>query len=616
MTSVRATVGNSQGRFLDRLADGIPKPRPLPHNLLAYAGLFTVVCFWAVMFGGTWARWGSVTIDCGREMYVPWQMLQGKTLYRDLWYPYGPLAPYLNSILFRVAGVNLAVLYWAGSLSALACAVTLYFIGLQLSSPVAGWTAATFLLAEAFQPTYFSFPLPYSFASVYGAVAACLCYWCCVNAARSASWLSLFGAGLAACAALLSKAEMGVGCWAAVVVLIGLRGIWNSSFRQVARSFLPTLPGVVISLAVIGWMVSLGGADFLIQQNLAGFPTSYFAKEFGPRWNAVTGMAFDHEALQRIAYSGTAILWLIILGWVIRRFGAGWGVLLAMSFAVVAYRLIVVRIGVPLAVARAAFLPPAMILLIVLAIPPLLMAVLLRQRGGNGVIALLALLIGSSIAAVRTLTKTVDDGYSIYFNGPVILCFFLLFTWLAFPTRPGLNILMRPAEALPCLALLAVIALPLVRDTVLRRQLMEPWRTSRGLIFLPPGMPERYQAAVEFIQSAARRGDYTLSVSEDVSLYFFSGTPAPLRFYAFTPGVVAPGQMMDQVIAQIERAKVRYLIWSNRTYIEYGTPEFGKDFDQPLGDYLRSRFVPIGSLPGHGEWAATIWERKSNRQLQ
>jgi hypothetical protein len=79
--------------------------------------------------------------------------MQGKTLYRDLWYPYGPLAPYLNSVLYRFAGVDLAVLYWAGSLSALACAVLLYLIGMQLSSWLAGWTAAAVLLGEAFQAT-------------------------------------------------------------------------------------------------------------------------------------------------------------------------------------------------------------------------------------------------------------------------------------------------------------------------------------------------------------------------------------------------------------------------------------------------------------------------------
>lgn len=111
------------------------------------------------------------------------------------------------------------------------------------------------------------------------------------------------------------------------------------------------------------------------------------------------------------------------------------------------------------------------------------------------------------------------------------------------------------------------------------------------------------------MQAAAQRGEYTLSVPEDVTLYFVSGTHCPLRLFAWTPGAIPPGQALDQVIAQIEERRVRYLIWSNRQFSEYGTPEFGKDFYQPLGDYFRRHFRPVRSLPGSGPWSATIWER-------
>ena len=43
----------------------------------------------------TWAHWGDFQIDNGREIYVPAAILKGKLLFRDLWYMYGPLAPYV-----------------------------------------------------------------------------------------------------------------------------------------------------------------------------------------------------------------------------------------------------------------------------------------------------------------------------------------------------------------------------------------------------------------------------------------------------------------------------------------------------------------------------------------
>jgi hypothetical protein len=54
----------------------------------------------------TWATWGDLTIDCGREMYVPAVLSEGKMLYRDVWYLYGPAGPYVNSFLFRLFGVH------------------------------------------------------------------------------------------------------------------------------------------------------------------------------------------------------------------------------------------------------------------------------------------------------------------------------------------------------------------------------------------------------------------------------------------------------------------------------------------------------------------------------
>src|SRR5216684_4118027 len=47
---------------------------------------------WAFQMYSTWATWGNLSIDCGREAYVPAMLAQGKTLYRDVWYLYGPAA--------------------------------------------------------------------------------------------------------------------------------------------------------------------------------------------------------------------------------------------------------------------------------------------------------------------------------------------------------------------------------------------------------------------------------------------------------------------------------------------------------------------------------------------
>ena len=40
-------------------------------------------------------------------MYVPAVLAEGRTLYREVWFPYPPAAPYFNSWLFRLFGTHL-----------------------------------------------------------------------------------------------------------------------------------------------------------------------------------------------------------------------------------------------------------------------------------------------------------------------------------------------------------------------------------------------------------------------------------------------------------------------------------------------------------------------------
>src|SRR5690242_2585043 len=58
-----------------------------------------IVVVAAVLAWYTWAHWGDFEVDCGRELYVPAEILRGKLIYRDFFYSYGPLAPYLCALL-------------------------------------------------------------------------------------------------------------------------------------------------------------------------------------------------------------------------------------------------------------------------------------------------------------------------------------------------------------------------------------------------------------------------------------------------------------------------------------------------------------------------------------
>jgi hypothetical protein len=126
----------------------------------ASRGLIVVVA--VLLAWCTWARWGDFQIDCGKEVYVPCEILRGKLLYRDIFYPYGPLAPYAGALLVGLFGQHLAGFYLFGIAVAICSALLLLELGTMLEGRTVGLTAALALLFVGFAPGIFNHPFPYS----------------------------------------------------------------------------------------------------------------------------------------------------------------------------------------------------------------------------------------------------------------------------------------------------------------------------------------------------------------------------------------------------------------------------------------------------------------------
>jgi len=581
---------------------------------LAILALLTLAVLWGWRFYSTWATWGNLTVDCGREMYVPALVAEGKTLYLDVDYPYLPAAPYVNAFLFRAFGVRLRVLYWAGALAALGCAFLLYLIGAHLHSPLAGWTSGAVVVTQSFQSWLFSFPLPYSFAAVYGCLAACLFLWLAVCAARSSGRAWLAGAGIAAAVALLCKVEFGAACWLALLLLVALRAFAARHWKCLAGDAATLLPGIALCGLVFAWMVSLGGLDFITRENLmATLPGSYFLRTYGSVWLQFAGLTITAPALgaaleQMAVFAAIlALLYFFLRYSIPRRLWVAPAVACALAAFGFATRYLPWQAE---AAFRWVFFPQQMVLFVFLGAVFAAMA-LARRRGARPDFSLLILFAFSAVLGLRILLGMVPAGYPIYYNGPAILSYLILAQLVLLRLSRSGHFAFQTG-ALLCLGCL-VAAWGVASRTTIPAAQLEPLETQRGTIRVTPHLAANYRAAIQFMQQKAAIGESVLSVPEDVSLYFLSATHSPVRALMFAPGIVVPGKMEQDTIREIEQHNTRYLLWSNRTFEEYGAPVFGRDFNPDLGRYLTSHFHPVGPLlpdDSHGrDWTAVIWER-------
>jgi hypothetical protein len=629
--SKESQVADSQSgirSFFSRLA---AEP-PTPWNAATIAALISLVLMWAAWFYGTWATWGNLTADCGREMYVPLVLSEGKTLYRDIWYLYGPGAPYFNSVLYRLFGAHLNVLYWAGSLSALGSALLLYVSGMRMSSALVGWTAGALLLTQSFQHSLFSFPLPYSFASVYGCLTACLFLWLLIRASESDRPVWVFGAATAAAVALLLKLEIGTACYAGLALLIGARWYRARSWKAAVKDIAVCLPGIAVCGAVLVWMISLGGVEFITQENIMSWPTSFFMRTYGKFWLSTTGLSLSPEKFAEAAQRAIFL------------FGIFQGIHLLMTWKRNSRRIIFLRVLLfsgglfyfatylrsiealrygPISLTlqeamRYLFFPQDMVLYI--GVATLFAWWRFWKQPAAGRSAAVALVLTFSVLlAARILLMTTPWGYAIFYDGPAVLCFLLLARQFISHSMTSRKLILL-GEGTLCALLLATALINTHRQRETRYPPTTWLATERGSILVSQHQAAQYQAAIRFMKEQNALGEQVLSVPEDTSLYFFSSTYCPTRVYTFDPGVVAPGKMTDEVIQQIDKKPVRYLIWSNRTYPEYQALRFGVDFDRELGHYLTSHYHRVRQLlpdpVPFGDWNASIWERNPDAKLQ
>lgn len=402
-------------------------------------GLTSLSLLWAWQLYATWGTWGNLTIDSGREMYVPAVLAEGKMLYRDVWFPYTPAAPYFNSWLFRIFGTHLNVLYWAGSLSALGSAIFLLLIGMRLSAGRIGWTAGAVLILEAFGSSLFCFPLPYSFAAVYGCLTASAFAWVALNTLESTGWFWMFAAGSLAAVAELLKPEFGLALYVTLCCLIALRGLRNQRAESIWRDVVAISPGIALCVLTFSWMISIAGLSFITQENIMSWPTSYFMKTFGHSWLEQGGFILSGAALRGAIARGlfpAAILLGMhsVFSWK-RRSRSSMLIRIAVLGGAFGYAMLFLNLGAHEMLAELSF-PENMVFYVAIAAAAC-WARFWLQPATRDAAALPVLLTFACLLAFRILFKMESYGYAIYYNGPVVLSYLLVVNLvIPKPSRP------------------------------------------------------------------------------------------------------------------------------------------------------------------------------------
>ncbi len=109
--------------------------------ILAGAGVF--------MMSVSWLKWPDLVDDFGEQAYIAWQLSEGKILYKDIAYLYGPFSGYVHAFIFKWFGLGLLTLALFNIGVVVALSFLIYLFIKQTSDGLTG-TACTLAFLNVF----------------------------------------------------------------------------------------------------------------------------------------------------------------------------------------------------------------------------------------------------------------------------------------------------------------------------------------------------------------------------------------------------------------------------------------------------------------------------------
>ena len=217
-------------------------------------GVAGLVCFALGLLVSSWRKWLDPQIDYGRELYIPWRMLEGGKLFKDVDDLYGPLSRFIDFGLFKVFGPGMMVLAWAN--------IVLYFVILgfvyYLLRQAWGYKAAllsTFIFVGVFSfsqlviTSNYNFVTPYSQQVTHGFLVCLVLIALLTRWIDSVSFKQSFYVGLLVGLTLVLKPEfiLASGLILGVALLFRIRRIGIPKSRE----FLAGFGGLVLPTSVL-----------------------------------------------------------------------------------------------------------------------------------------------------------------------------------------------------------------------------------------------------------------------------------------------------------------------------------------------------------------------------
>jgi hypothetical protein len=579
-----------------------------PRDLRPVAVLAIHSAVFIVLLAWSWRQWPDPLVDFGRELYVPWQITQGRMLYRDLASLFGPLSPYVNALWFRLFGVSLMTLAMVNVLILAAMAAAIYhFVRVSADRVTASAATLAILLLFGFSQYdaggNYNFITPYSHEATHGLALSVASLVFLQHGFSAASRLSFALAGGCVGLTLLTKPEIVVAAGAAAFAgwcaayLLGIadRRSLNRSLSLFASMavippalffayFMASLPVRDAVRATLGAWAPLAGADI---------PANRF-------YQVVTGMDEPLANLGRMVWTFAGFVLFVIasaaVSWTRRKEEPPRKPRRLLGIGLVAVTILLLQRG---------GLPRALPLIAFTGVVAAIALLLWRRDDRDSIFRSFALLMWSTFGLAMLAKIGLNARllhYGFYLSLPATVTAIVLVTWVV---PHVLEVLHSHPAALRFrrLALwgLAAALVPYLGHAY-------AWSRTKTLPVGAGG--DRFYAstssahsgvvleALETLQRSAHPGATLAVVPEGIIVNYLLRLDSPLRVVNLMPPEIAAfGE--DAVLDSLCARPPDFMLVIERDVREYGFPPFGSDarYGLKVLTWVRRHYEDVPVMP-------------------
>jgi len=544
-----------------------PAPPPAPMELPAAGHAAVLGAAFVALMAWTWGTWPDVLVDFGRELYIPWQITEGKRLYLDLAWFNGPLSPYWNALMFSLFGVGLRTLVLVNAVLFAVILVLLHSLLRSIGSRTSATIACLLVMAtcgfgQLVGIGNYNYIAPYSHEITHGLLLGLASLL--VLQRWSGGVREPLAAGILVGLCFLTKPEMFLAALAASVVMIVLRRIGAAGAGLFALGLV--LP-VLIAAGLLG-QGALGAWPALFATDVAA----------NPFYRIGSGLDAPGANLSKMIWWAAATVGLLLPAFLLgltTRSPRRPRVSAAIAFAIMAVIVAVLYTRIPWTLAARPW--P------LLCLGALVAAFLWRPRGAAAV--------GFAVFSLGLLGKMLLNARLFHYGFVLAMPALALLTVAMYDWIPRWIAHRGGTAAVARAGLLPVmLAFALAHLTATSGQLAAK-REQVGAgsdAFKADGRGQAVNAALDWI--AAQPGRPTVLVlPEGVTINYLARSENPTPFVNFMP----PELMLFGEARMLEALESRppdVVVITHKATHEYGFPWFGRSYARGLGTWLEKNY--------------------------